>query len=171
MGRRTDAKEAFDEFASDAPSSGEMSIRSAGAASGLTGGSSASVLFPGGGIEQMAVAHLSSADGAYTLVEGQIDPSVTGVALVRSDGTDIDTTTGSGWLVAWWPGDLDASAAQITTASGMTTENLSTLNPSSPPAVGSGAGSCGATGGTPPPNVACSGTDGAGGAAASSSAR
>jgi hypothetical protein len=38
----------------------------------------------------MTVAHLdSSGDGPYTLAEGQIQPGVRGVTLVRSDGTGV----------------------------------------------------------------------------------
>jgi hypothetical protein len=90
------------------------------------------------GIEQATVAHLdSTSDGAYTVVDGQVDADVTGVTLVRSDGEDIQTTTGSGWFVAWWPGTLDATSAEITTASGVTTEPLSTPLPAP-----SGSGAC-----------------------------
>ena len=103
-----------------------------GASSTIMGGGSES-----GGITHMTVAHLdSSSDGPYTLAEGQIQPDVTGVTLVRSDGTDVQATTGGGWFVAWWPGSQDVPSAEVTTPSGTTTEPLNLGSPPSPPLPG-----------------------------------
>jgi len=90
-------------------------------------------LSAGGGIEQMLVSHFSQAgDGPYSLVEGRLDSGVSAVTLVLSDGQDVTATTGSGWLVAWWPGDEDVTSAQITTTSGTTTVTLHSVKPPTP---------------------------------------
>jgi hypothetical protein len=105
------------------------------------------------GIEQATVAHLdSTSDGAYTVIDGQLEADVTGVTLVRSDGEDIQASTGSGWFVAWWPGSLDATSAEITTPSGVTTETLN-----APPAVGSGSATCDSNSQTSSPTVCAGG--------------
>ena len=88
-----------------------------------------------GSIDATSVAHLTSAsEGPLTLVEGHIASDVTGVTLVRSDGTDVQASTGDGWFLAWWPGSQDATSAEVTTPAGVTTQ---TLNPAPPaPATG-----------------------------------
>jgi hypothetical protein len=83
-----------------------------------------------GEIEQTSVSHLSlSGEGAYTLVEGQVEPGVTHVTLVWNSGGNVDATTGDGWFVAWWPGSQDVTSALITTAAGTTTQNLTMPSP------------------------------------------
>jgi len=84
-----------------------------------------------GSITKGSVTHLdSTSQGPYTLVEGQLDPSVTGVTLIRSDGEHVEASTANGWFVAWWPGNGDTTSAEITTAAGVTTQTLTT-----PPAL------------------------------------
>ena len=83
------------------------------------------------GVIQMTVSHLdlnSASGGPYTLVEGQIASGVTNVTLVRSDGEVIQATTGGGWLVAWWPGTVGISSAEVTTSSGQTSETFDTTS-------------------------------------------
>jgi hypothetical protein len=131
--------------------------RISGSASGggpAVASSSVSVVRPSSAdLVQMTTAHLeTSGADPYTVVDGQIDAGVTGVTLVRSDGEDIEASSGSGWFVAWWPGSLDATSAQVTTANGVTTEPLDTP---APPASGNGACSGTASG-------ACSGGSGGG---------
>ena len=88
-----------------------------------SGSISTGVQSPGGGIEQLVISHLSlTGSGPYTLVEGHIEPVVSAVALVLSDGRDVTATTGNGWFVVWWPGNQDVTSAQITSATGTTTE-------------------------------------------------
>jgi len=85
-----------------------------------------------GSIEHIFVAHMAStSQGAYTLVEGQVASDVAAVTLVRSDGVDIQASTGNGWLLAWWPGPQDVTSAEITTPSGVTTQTLNTSPPPS----------------------------------------
>jgi hypothetical protein len=96
---------------------------SAGPASGLStmtvGGTSS------GDLQNVVQTHLSTtADGPYTLVDGRVAAGVTGVTLVQSDGQDVVATVSDGWLIAWWPGDTAATSAQVTNASGTTTEAL-----------------------------------------------
>jgi hypothetical protein len=80
------------------------------------------------GVTQLTVSHLNldqASGGPYTLVEGQIGSDVTGVTLVRSDGQDVQATTGDGWLVGWWPGTAGVSSAAVTSPSGQTSETFS----------------------------------------------
>ncbi len=142
-------------------SSGSESV--SGPAAG--GGGSSSVMIGGtasGDITRMTVAHLdSTGDGPYTLAEGQIQSDVTGVALVRSDGSVVQATTGGGWFVAWWPGSQDVTSAELTTPSGTTSEPLDVQSLPSPPPLGTtGVGSCTASASAP---VVCSGDSGTAG--------
>lgn len=132
---------------------------SSGASSSIAVGSTES-----GDITHMTVAHLdSTGNGAYTLAEGQILPSVTGVTLVRSDGSDVQASTGGGWFVAWWPGAQDVTSAEITTPSGVSDEPLN-VHPLTPP-VDTGNASCDTTNGeATSSSVVCSGGGAGGGA-------
>jgi hypothetical protein len=140
---------------------GSMSVsgsetRTAGAAG------SASVMVEGtssGDITHMVVAHLDSSEGSYTLVEGQIQPGVTGVTLARSDGSDVQATTGGGWLVAWWPGAQDVTSAEVSSANGVTNEPLS-VQPAGPQ-FGTGTRTCSVGGGQTAANAGvCAGATG-----------
>jgi len=96
-------------------------------------------LLSGGDIEQLLVSHLSQdGNGPYTLVEGRVAPTVSAVNLVLSDGRQVTATTGGGWLVAWWPGSQNVTSAQITSASGTTTEPLKASSFPQPPPATSG---------------------------------
>jgi hypothetical protein len=79
-----------------------------------------------GDLTQVLQNHLTTAsDGPYTFIDGRVANGVTGVTLVLSDGTDVVSTVADGWFVAWWPGDTaDATSAQVTKASGTTSETL-----------------------------------------------
>ena len=81
---------------------------------------------------------VDASDGPYTLVDGRAATGVTGVTLVLDDGQDIVTTVADGWFVAWWPDTASATSAQVTTASGTTTESLlwPQHGPSGPPVPG-----------------------------------
>ncbi len=87
-----------------------------------------------GAINHVVVAHLeSSSQGPYTFVEGEVDPGVTGVTVVRSDGEQVQATTDNGWFLAWWPGTQGATSAEIATSQGVTSEVLDTPIPPPPP--------------------------------------
>jgi hypothetical protein len=123
------------------------------------------------GVTQMTESHLdldSASGGSYTLVEGQIASDVTSVTLARSDGDDVQATTASGLLVAWWPGSEGVTSAEVTTPSGQTSETFDTTTLPAPPA---GAQSCSssvssAAGSSGPATGACSGGSSSSGSAA-----
>lgn len=115
-------------------------------------------------VTQMTESHLdldSAGGGSYTLVEGQIASDVVGVTFVRSDGDDVQATTGAGWLVAWWPGNAGITSAEVTTPSGQTSETFDTTILPTPPSLscnsssGSSAGS--SAGSSGPASDTCSG--------------
>lgn len=78
---------------------------------------------------QIAVDRLqaeSANDGqAYTVAEGSVGSGVTAATLVLSDGSDVVTTTGDGLFLAWWPGSAVVTSATVTTATGTTTQPIS----------------------------------------------
>lgn len=141
--------------------SGSSSVSRTGSAGGA---SSTSIMVGGtelGDILHMSVAHLNSTnDGSYTLVEGQLQADVTGVTLVRSDGSDVQASIGGGWFVAWWPGNEDLASGAITTPSGVTNEPLN-LRPIGPP-PSAGNGSC-SINSQSTSSGQCTGSDGVGG--------
>ncbi len=72
------------------------------------------IQFAGGGMRD-------SAGDALTLSDGRVGSDVTGVTIELSDGSSVQATVSNGWYLAWWPGDVTATQAQITTASGTNT--------------------------------------------------
>ena len=62
-----------------------------------------------------------SAGNALTLVDGRTGAGVTAVTIKRSDGNSVQATVANGWYLAWWPGTVAATNAQVTTASGTST--------------------------------------------------
>ena len=98
------------------------------------GSSTAIRILAGGGVQQLLVSHFSqAANGPYTLAEGRLAPTVSAVTFVLGDGQDVTATTGSGWLVAWWPGNEAVTAVEVTSAGGTTTAPLSVVPPPTPP--------------------------------------
>lgn len=104
------------------------------------GQSSSPVVVPAGKIV-LSSSHSSERRGqAYSFAYGRAGAGVTGVTMVLADGTDVQATTKNGWFVAWWPGGHEPKSAEITTATGTTTQALDL--PSLPPGSGTaGAGS------------------------------
>ena len=101
------------------------------------------------GLEYSSVAHLeSTADGPYTMVEGKADADVSAVTLVRSDGEDVQATVAGGMFVAWWPGSLDATSAEVTTPGGTASGAITWQPFGGGPGTGASPGS-GAPGTTP----------------------
>ncbi len=139
-------------------------------APGATGSSLGVRILKGGDVEQLLVSHLSQAgNGSYTLAEGRIVPAVTAVSFVLSNGQDVTATTGSGWIVAWWPGNEDVTSVQVTTASGTTTEPLTVGGAPLPPlpngtsvpthgSLGAGAPALNSGGGSAGPSTGTQGT-------------
>ena len=105
------------------------------AAGGPAPASPGGSLLSGGDIEQLLVSHLSqTGDGPYTVAEGRLDEqTASAVTLVLSNGQDVTATIGNGWLVAWWPGNETATAAQITAAGRTTTDPLNPIPFPTPP--------------------------------------
>ncbi len=66
---------------------------------------------------------------AYTIAEGSVGSGVTAATLVLSDGSDVVTTTGTGLFLAWWPGSAVVTSATVTTATGTTTQPISSPTP------------------------------------------
>lgn len=58
---------------------------------------------------------------ALTLSVGRVGSGVTAVSLALSDGSSVQATVSDGWYLAWWPGNVTATQAQVTTASGTNT--------------------------------------------------
>jgi hypothetical protein len=56
-----------------------------------------------------------------TLVDGPTGAGVTAVTIERSDGSSVQATVANGWYLAWWPGTVTATNAEVTTASGTST--------------------------------------------------
>lgn len=120
-----------------------------------------------GSITHLTVAHLNSASqGPFTLVEGQVATGVTAVTLLRTDGGHVRASTGNGWLLAWWPGVVGVTSAEVSTATGTTGQALDTATPPPPP----GSDSCRA-GSQASPSVCRGGTGGAGSAGPSTATR
>jgi hypothetical protein len=83
-----------------------------------------------GPIGSASQAHLTTSGGQpYTFVQGQVIPGVTGVTLVRPDGSNVQATVADGSFVAWWPGSADATSAQVASAAGVTTQQLTFTAP------------------------------------------
>jgi hypothetical protein len=80
-----------------------------------------------------------SAGNALTLVDGRTGSGVTAVTIDRSDGSSVQATVANGWYLAWWPGDVAATNAKVTTASGTSTVAFPSPPSRSAPACPSGA--------------------------------
>ena len=98
-----------------------------GSASVKGGPDSATV--PAGQVKLATVATTARDGSAYTVVEGRTGADVTGTSLVLADGRKVTASTANGWFVAWWPGAQSASAALVSTPSGVTTMHLDTGGP------------------------------------------
>jgi hypothetical protein len=77
-----------------------------------------------GPISQASQEQLTANGQPYTLLQGQVDPSVTGITLVLSDGSHVQATVADGLLAAWWPGTATATTAQATSGSTVTSQQL-----------------------------------------------
>ena len=101
-----------------------------------TGGATAP---PAGQILPSFQEHTARAGDAYSFVEGRAGAGVTAAALVLSDGSKVQATIQNGWLVAWWPGSAQLVSAQVTTATGTSTQTFDTrsTNQCPPPPAGS----------------------------------
>ena len=116
-----------------------------------------------GPIRPATQSHLETSGGQpYTFVQGQVVPGVTGVTLVRSDGSDVQATAAGGSFVAWWPGSAGATSAQIATSAGVVTQQLAFAAPAVGPCEpsSSSASSCTKGSGTPGGSAVSPGPEG-----------
>jgi hypothetical protein len=91
-----------------------------------------------GPISTASQVHTSTSGGQpYTLVQGQVDQGVTRVTLALADGSKVQATVGDGSFIAWWPGSAAVTSAQLTSASGASTQQL-TFTPVPEPTAPSG---------------------------------
>ncbi len=74
-----------------------------------------------GQIEPGGLGTQDSTGNALTVVDGRTGSGVTAVSIERSDGSSVQATVDNGWYLAWWPGTVTATNADVTTASGTTT--------------------------------------------------
>jgi hypothetical protein len=82
-----------------------------------------------------------SAGDALTLVDGRTGAGVTAVTIHRSDGSSVQATVANGWYLAWWPGTVAATNAEVMTTSGTSTVTFPSAPNLSAPACPSG-GNC-----------------------------
>lgn len=79
---------------------------------------------PAGEVQLSGSGMENSSGQALTLVECRIGAGVTSVTIDRSDGSSIQATVSGGWYLAWWPGTVQATTADVTTNSGTVTEHF-----------------------------------------------
>jgi hypothetical protein len=75
---------------------------------------------PAGQLQFSGGANRDSAGNQLTVADGRAGTGVTAVTFELSDGTTVQATVTDGWYMAWWPGTVTATKAEITTASGTT---------------------------------------------------
>jgi hypothetical protein len=124
------------------PGGAQQHIMSAGSTS-AGGPPAVSVMGLGGPssgpISQATQSQFTTSGGQpYTFVQGQVEADSTSVTLTLSDATNVQATAADGTFIAWWPGNADATTAQIVTPSGETTQQLNFTpvnSPQQPPAT------------------------------------
>jgi hypothetical protein len=107
-------------------------------ASSNSGSSQADV--PAGQVQLTGSGMRNSSGQALTLVDGRIGAGVRSVRIDRSDGSSVQATVSGGWYLAWWPGTVHATMAEVTTTTGTLTQHLPSA-PQGPPSAGCPVGS------------------------------
>jgi hypothetical protein len=107
-------------------------------ASSSSGSTQADV--PVGQVQLIGSGMKNSSGQALTLVDGRIGAGVTSVTIDRSDGSSVQATVSGGWYLAWWPGTVQATTADVTTTTGTVTEHFPSA-PQGPASAGCPAGS------------------------------
>ncbi len=108
------------------------SLSSTGTPSGGDpGGTSSTTNYaPGESVTELTLSSLNTQNGApFDTLEGTVAPGVTAVSLALSDGQSVQGTVNGGLVLAWWPNGSKPVTAQVTTASGTTTQSLGTFGP------------------------------------------
>ena len=75
------------------------------------------------------ISHASRDGQPYSLAEGRAGTNVTRAALKLTEGRTVQATVAHGWFVAWWPGNSDATAIQVTTPAGTRTQKIPIVPP------------------------------------------
>jgi hypothetical protein len=97
----------------------------------------------------VTITKASAPSAAFSLDVGQVGEKVTAVTFVLDGGSRVAATTANGWFAAWWPGGEPAQTAEITTTTGVTTQQLIPAGtPSAPASEQQGAPSPGVNTGT-----------------------
>jgi hypothetical protein len=112
---------------------GSLSIASSNSGASQADVPAGQILLAGSGMK-------NSSGQALTLVDGRIGAGVTSVTIDRSDGSSIQATVSGGWYLAWWPGTVQATTADVTTTTGTATEHFPST-PRGPAPAGCPAGS------------------------------
>jgi hypothetical protein len=79
---------------------------------------------PAGQVQLTGSGMKNSSGQALTLVDGRIGAGVTSVTIDRSDGSSVQATVSGGWYLAWWPGTVQATTADVTTSTGTVTQHF-----------------------------------------------
>jgi hypothetical protein len=111
------------------PTNSDVCLSGNGISMSSNSTSAAPASVPAGQIALASRGMQDSSGNALTLVDGRIGAGVTAVTIERSDGSSVQATVANGWYLAWWPGTVAATNAQVTTASGTSTVAF----PSTPP--------------------------------------
>lgn len=77
---------------------------------------------PAGQVQLTGAGLADSSGQALTMVDGRTGAGVQGVVVHRSDGTSVTATVSDGWYLAWWPGAVRATSADVTSAGGTETQ-------------------------------------------------
>jgi hypothetical protein len=112
--------------------SGGGSLSSSGTQSGIDpGGTSSTTNYAtGDAVTELTLSSLDTQNGSpFDTLEGAVSPSVTAVSLALSDGQSVQATVNGGLVLAWWPNGSKPVSAQVTNASGTTTQSLGTFGP------------------------------------------
>ncbi len=109
---------------------GSLSSSRAGSGGDPGGTSSTTNYAPGGAVRELTLSSLNTGSGApFDTVEGAVAADVTAISFELSDGQSIKTTVSDGLVLAWWPSGSKPVSAQVTTASGTTSQALGTFGP------------------------------------------
>jgi hypothetical protein len=87
----------------------------------------------------VTITKASAPSASFSLDVGRVGEKVTAVTFVLAGGSRVEATTANGWFAAWWPGGEPAQTAEITTTTGVTTQQLIPAGtPSAPASVQQG---------------------------------
>jgi hypothetical protein len=118
---------------------GDLCLSGNGVSLSSSSSSAAPVSVDPGQIQPGGGGMRDSAGNALTMVDGRTGAGVTAVTIDLSDGTSVQATVAGGWYLAWWPGSVTATNAQVTSSSGTSTVAFPSTPTLEAPACPSGA--------------------------------